>query len=86
MAQAYVDASVMGEWKTSMDSINVNCLEAIEGIENCLNNLNDSFRGDFASEYSESYSNFLKTVKSSHENLKNVESFLDTVVDVMNNQ
>lgn len=86
MAQAYVDASVMTEWKTNMDTINVNCLESIEGIENCLNNLTDSFRGDYASEYAESYKSFLKNVKSSHENLKDVEKFLDTVVEVMQNQ
>lgn len=86
MAQAYVDDSVMTEWKTQMDTINVNCLESIEGIENCLNNLNDSFRGDYASEYSESYTKFVKNVKSSHESLKNVEGFLDSIVDVMHNQ
>ena len=86
MAQAYVDDSVMAEWKTSMDNINVNCLEAIEGIENCLNNLNDSFRGDYASEYGESYAKFIKDVKNSHENLKDVEGFLDSIVDVMHNQ
>lgn len=86
MAKGYVEDTVMNEWKTKMDTINVNCLESIEGIENCLNNLNDSFRGDYASEYSESYLNFIKNVKSSHESLKDVESFLDSVVDVMHNQ
>lgn len=86
MAQAYVDDSVMAEWKTNMDSINVNCLEAIEGMETCLKNLNDSFRGDYASEYSESYADFIKKVKNSHEYLRDVEGFLDSIVDVMHNQ
>jgi hypothetical protein len=86
MAQAYVGDSVMAEWKTNMDSINVNCLESIEGIETCLNNLNDSFRGDYASDYSESFTKFIKDVKNSHEDLRDVEGFLDSIVDVMHNQ
>ena len=86
MAQAYVDDSVMTEWKNNMESINANCIEAIEGMETCLNNLNDSFRGDYASEYGESYENFIKNVKNSHEELRDVEAFLDSIVNVMHNQ
>ena len=49
-------------------------------------NLNDSFQGDYASKYDESFGQFTKQVKSSHESLRNVESFLDTIVTVMENQ
>ena len=86
MAQAYVDDATMAQWKTSMSNINVNCLECIENIESCLNNLGDSFRGDYATEYGESYKKFIKSVKISHENLKDIEGFLDVVVDVVHNQ
>lgn len=86
MSKAYVNDSAMAEWKTKMDSINVNCLESIDGIETCLNSISDSFRGDYASDYTNSYKRFIQNVKSSHENLKDVEAFLDTIVDVMQNQ
>lgn len=86
MAKVYVDPSVMSEWKTQMDTINKDCISSIEEIDSAIKKLNDSFQGDYATKYEESFGEFTKKVKSTHESLRNVESFLDTVVNVMSNQ
>ena len=86
MAQVYVDPTAMSEWKTQMEKINKDCISSIEEINTAIGNLNDSFQGDYASKYEESFSEFTKQVKASHESLRNVETFLDTVVSVMENQ
>lgn len=86
MAQVYADATVMAEWKTNMDTINQNCIIDIEGIESAIQKLNESLRGDYSEQYEASINNFLKNAKASHEDLRNVENFLDEIVEVMNNQ
>lgn len=86
MAQVYVKDSVMTEWKLKMDTINQNCITDIEGIESAIQKLNDFLRGDYAEQYESSIKSFLGKVKTSHEDLKNVENFLDEIVEVMQNQ
>lgn len=86
MAQVYVDPTAMIEWKTQMETINKDCISSIEEIDSAITKLNDSFQGDYADKYEESFGAFTKKVKSTHESLRNVESFLDTIVTVMENQ
>ncbi len=86
MAQVYVDPTVMSEWKTQMDKINKDCISSIEEINTAITKLNDSLQGDYADKYEESFGSFTKKVKSTHESLRNVETFLDTVVSVMESQ
>lgn len=86
MAKVYVDPIVMSEWKGQMDTINKDCISIIEEIDAAISKLNESFKGDYASKYEESFGQFSKQVKASHESLRNVETFLDTVVNVMENQ
>lgn len=86
MSKVYVDPSAMGEWKTQMEKINKDCISSIEEINTAITKLNDSFQGDYATKYEESFGEFTKKVKSTHESLRNVESFLDTIVNVMENQ
>jgi uncharacterized protein YukE len=86
MSKVYVDPTVMSEWKTQMETINKDCISSIEEINTAITKLNDSFQGDYATKYEESFGSFTSKVKSSHESLRNVESFLDTIVNVMENQ
>ncbi len=86
MAKVYVDSSAMSEWKTKMEKINKDCISSIDEITSAINKLNDSFQGDYATQYEESFGKFTKQVKKSHESLRNVENFLDTIVSVMENQ
>ena len=86
MAQVYVDPTVMLEWKSQMDTINKDCINSIDEITSAIAKLNDSFQGDYSSKYEESFGAFTNKVKATHESLRNVETFLDTVVSVMENQ
>ena len=86
MAQVYVDPIVMSEWKVQMETINKDCISSIDEIDAAIAKLNECFKGDYASKYDESFGQFSKQVKASHESLRNVETFLDTVVNVMENQ
>ena len=86
MAKVYLEPSALAEWKTNMDSINKDCIAAIENIDTAIKNLNNSFQGDYSTKYQESFGEFTKKVKSSHESLRNVESFLDKIVTVIENQ
>ena len=86
MSKVYVDPAAMSDWKTQMDKINQDCISSIEEINTAISKLNDSFQGDYATKYEESFGEFTNKVKSSHESLRNVETFLDTIVTVMENQ
>lgn len=86
MSQVYADDTVMAEWKLNMDSINENCISDLESIESTIQKLDESLRGDYAEQYESSISNFIKSAKTSHESLRDVENFLDQIVDVMKNQ
>lgn len=86
MSKVYVDPVALSEWKTQMDVINKDCISTIDEITVAIGRLNDSFQGDYATKYDEAFAQFTKQVKQSHESLRNVETFLDTVVTVMENQ
>lgn len=86
MSKVYVDPLVLSDWKTQMDVINKDCISTIEEITTAIGRLNDSFQGDYATKYDEAFAQFTKQVKESHESLRNVETFLDTVVTVMESQ
>ena len=60
MAKVYVDPTVMLEWKTQMDKINKDCISSIDEINSAITKLNDSFQGDYATEYEESFGEFAK--------------------------
>jgi uncharacterized protein YukE len=86
MSKVYVDPIALSDWKTQMDVINKDCISTIEEITTAISRLNDSFQGDYATKYDEAFALFTKQVKESHESLRNVETFLDTVVTVMESQ
>ena len=87
MANAvYVETEAMASWQTEMEKINKNCIDNIDVIINSMNSLNASFQGEFADKYEESFGNYTVKVKNSHESMRDIESFLDTIVEVMKNQ
>lgn len=86
MAQVYVNTDSMHTWKTEMEKINQGCVDEIRKIETSMATLNSSFQGDYASKYEDTFGQYTKKVLNSHESLKDVESFLSKVVQVMNNQ
>ena len=86
MGKAYVETEAMASWKIEMDKINKNCIDNIDVIVKSMNGLNASFQGDYADKYEEAFGQYSNKVKSSHESMRDVENFLDTIVEVMKNQ
>ena len=86
MSKVYVETDAMASWKTEMEKINKNCIDNIDAIVSSMNGLNASFQGDYASKYEEAFGQYANKVKSSHESMRDIEKFLDTVVEVMKNQ
>ncbi len=86
MGKAYVETEAMASWKTEMEKINKDCIENIDNIVKSMNNLNASFQGDYADKYEQAFGQYSNKVKNSHESMRDIENFLDTIVEVMKNQ
>ena len=86
MADVYVKTEALSAWKSDMEKINKLCLENIENIMSSMGELNSSFQGDYAEKFETTFDNFSKKVKSSHEDLVDIENFLNNIVEVMSNQ
>lgn len=86
MASAYIKTEAMASWKTEMDKINKDCVDNIDNIIKSMNTLNTSFQGEYADKYEQVFGQYSNKVKSSHESMRNLETFLDKIVEVMNNQ
>ena len=48
-----------------------------------MKNLNSSYQGDYADKFEENFSNYTNNVINSHNDLADLENFLNTVVNVM---
>lgn len=86
MAEVYVDTEAMASWKTEMEKINKDCIENIENIVKSMNGLNAVFQGDYADKFEQVFGQYSNKVKNSHESMRDIEKFLDTIVEVMKNQ
>lgn len=86
MAEVYVDTEAMSSWKTDMEKINKDCIENIENIVKSMNGLNAVFQGDYADKFEQVFGQYSNKVKNSHESMRDIEKFLDTIVEVMKNQ
>ena len=86
MANVYVDTEAMASWKQEMEKINKDCIDNLDSIIKSMDSLNSSFQGDYAEKYEQSFGQDAKKVRSSHESMRDIENFLDTIVNVMNNQ
>lgn len=83
MSKSYIEEATMADWKVLMANINQECIEEISKIETSMSSLPDSFRGDYAEVYEQSFDKYIKAVKNSHESLKDFQKFLDEIVEVM---
>lgn len=81
----YVEPVALEGWKAQMQSINSECVSNLERIGSIIGSLNSSLDGTAANSFVNSINKFMTTAKDNHQKMSSVESFLDTVVEVMNN-
>ena len=84
-SEAYIEPSVLEGWKATMSSINSACLSELDSFKVHSAGLADSFRGEAADGYSQSFDSFLKFVKNKHESMKNLDNFISEVIITMEN-
>jgi uncharacterized protein YukE len=82
-SEAYIEPSVLEGWKSTMSSINNACLGELDNFKAHSAGLADSWRGDAADGYSQTFDNFIEVVKNKHESMKNLDSFISEVIITM---
>lgn len=86
MGNVYVNSSSLSDWKTKLNTLNSTAVTDVENLSKYSNEISSSFKGDFADSYLEALTEFSSYVKSSHESMEDFDTFLDSIVEIMNNQ
>ena len=82
----YVDTSALEAWKLKMNNINTAAISSLNDFVSTANRLNESWQGassEGASNYKE---DLITEALNKHEEMKNVENFLQEVIITMENQ
>lgn len=79
----YVDSDALTKWSTDLTSINNLALDDLEKFKTNVESLKDSWAGSSASSFLNSNEEFIKSALSYHENMKDINSFLITVIETM---
>jgi uncharacterized protein YukE len=82
----YVDFMALKEWKSQMDKINVSALDTLDSFMSSVEDLKGSWCGNSADSFLNSSKMMLNKAKSYHTEMRNVENFLTTVINTMDNQ
>jgi uncharacterized protein YukE len=82
----YVDFAALNEWKSQMDKINVSALDTLDSFMSSVEELKGSWCGNSADSFLNSSKMMLNKAKSYHTEMRNVENFLTTVINTMDNQ
>ena len=85
-SEAYIEPSVLEGWRSSMSTINGNCIIELDSFKSHSANLSNSWRGYAAEGYSQTFDSFIDVIKSKHEDMKDLDAFLAEVVLTMENQ
>lgn len=80
---AYVETDALLGWKEEMSSLNNDAKDAIKDISTALSNLNDSWKGDSANGFNLTMNEVLETIVNKHEEMGDLETFLQIVVETM---
>ncbi len=86
MAEVYVDTSAMADWKTNMSKINSDCIDSLNDISDSMSEFRSAFQGAYADQFDDSFVDFIRKIKSSHESMKDLENFINIIVETMEKQ
>lgn len=82
----YVEFSALNEWKVQLEKINDSALNTLNTFASTVENLKSSWCGNSADGFLNSTKNMIQKAKSYHTDMKNVENFLNKVIDTMDKQ
>lgn len=82
----YVDTDALQKWNAQMSKINEEAITTLGNYLTTVNQLENYMLGNVASGFINDTNEIMKKSKNCHEQMKDVEKFLLTVVNTMNNQ
>jgi uncharacterized protein YukE len=82
----YVDFATLNEWKSQMDKINASALDTLDSFMSSVEDLKSSWCGNSADSFLNSSKMMLNKAKNYHTEMRNIENFLTTVINTMDNQ
>ena len=82
----YVDFSALSDWRSQMDKINSSALDTLDSFITTMGDLKDSWCGNSADSFLTSSEGLINKAKSYHNEMKNTENFLITVINTMDKQ
>lgn len=85
-SSAYINSEALMSWKSSMESINSNCLDNLDSFKSDATKLTGSWTGESASSFERQVNACMQVAANMHESMKNIDSFLETVVITSQNQ
>ena len=82
-SQVIVVPSTLEGWKLKMTTLNTKAIQIINSFDKEVSGLDNDIRGKFSASYIQSVAEKMEEAKAKHENMKNVETMLQTIVDSM---
>ena len=85
-SSAYITSEALLSWKSSMDSINADCIERLTSFKNDAQKLSGAWDGTSSNGYVRSVNDCMSVATVMHESMKSIDAFLENVVNVSQNQ
>ena len=84
--QEYVDLDALAIWEQKLTSINSFCLGYLNEFENLSLELSSVWSGNAASSFDENFKKQLETAKIHHNELTDVNKFIETLAAIVKNE
>lgn len=85
-SSAYVNSEALMSWKSNMESINSQCIDALDSFRSNSGKLMSSWSGKSSDAYDREVNSCMDVAKNMHEAMRDIESFLANVVETARNQ
>ena len=82
-SKAYIEEAALINWKSKMASINNDSIKILNDYQNKVNELNNYMKGNVAEGFINDETSTIKEILSKHENMKDLEKFINIVVEKM---
>lgn len=85
-SSAYINSETLLSWKSRMDSINADCINQLNSFKNDAQKLSGAWDGTSSDAYVKRVNDCMSVATVMHESMKNIDAFLENVVNVSQNQ
>lgn len=85
-ANVFIDTDALMSWETELKNINTAFVNIIGIMETRLNELEHDFKGNSADSFSREVHSCINEAKTYHEKMNDISSFLQLVVETMQEQ